>query len=159
MSDTNGRLIQISTDYVFDGEQSEPYAPNQKTNPINAYGSTKAKGENDSLKVGNTLVIRTSWLYGPKGRNFLTTMLKLHSIKSERSEPLFIVSDQFGSPTSTLTLAEACWKCVSKELEHSTIFHWSDSGCASWYDFGIAIGELGVKAGIIKKSAKVIPIK
>ncbi len=159
LSDIGGKLLHISTDYVFDGKQSHPYEPNQTTNPINVYGLTKAKGEKEATKLGNTKIIRTSWLYGPMGKNFLTTMLKLHSLKAEKSEPLFVVSDQIGSPTSTLTLAEACWKSLNIKEDSTKIIHWSDSGCASWYDLAVAIGELGVKSELISKSANVKPIK
>tara|TARA_B100000579_G_scaffold45520_1_gene31751 strand:- start:15694 stop:16590 length:897 start_codon:yes stop_codon:yes gene_type:complete len=154
-----GKLLQISTDFVFDGNQSIPYKPLNKLNPLNVYGASKAEGEFQALKNLNTKIIRTSWLYGVTGKNFCLTMINLHRSKSLLNEEINVVSDQIGSPTSTVSLAKACWKIIQLERASPSIMHWSDCGCSSWYDFAIAIGELSESIGLIKKAAKVNPIK
>ena len=160
-----GNLLHFSTDFVFSGNQSKPYTPDQSTNPINIYGESKAKGEKalqESLRETNQgIILRTSWLIGSVGRNFALTILRLHKEK----ESISVVSDQIGSPTTTSSLARASWKLI--ELKESTslnnisipsIYHFSDAGIASWYDLAIAIGEISEELGLIKKAAKVIPI-
>jgi dTDP-4-dehydrorhamnose reductase len=156
---TGGRLLQISTDFVFNGEQGHPYAPDQPVDPIGVYGSTKAEGERRvraALPADRFCILRTSWVYGPVGRNFCLTMLRLHARKAEAGEPLPVVADQVGCPTATHTLAEACWKVVTGHI--TGMHHWSDAGAASWYDFADAIGELGVQQGLLRQRACVIPI-
>ena len=109
-----------------------------------------------SSDLGAATILRTSWVYGPVGRNFLLTMLRLHRLKAEAGEPLLVVADQVGCPTSTFGLAEACWAVIQQQV--AGIHHWSDAGVASWYDFAVAIGELAVARGLIPKAAKVRPI-
>lgn len=150
-----GQLLQISTDFVFNGRQGTPYQTSQDRDPIGIYGSTKAAGEKliqSSLDQDQYCILRTSWVYGPVGTNFLLTMLRL---QRER-ERIAVVSDQVGSPTSTYDLARACWKIIEKNL--TGIQHWSDAGVATWYDFAVAIGELAQQAGLIDKVAEVVPI-
>jgi len=161
-----GNLIQISTDYVFDGLNSNAYKVNDKVSPLNQYGLSKAKSEKYIQEIlGNTnqgIVIRTSWLMGTISKNFLLTMIKLHQTKKEIS----VVSNQISCPTSTKTLAEACWQAIKIKSEKNLhkdnfmpILHWSDHGVASWYDIAIAIGEIGAKNGLIDFPAFVNPIK
>ena len=160
-----GNLLHFSSDFVFSGEQTKPYTPYQTTNPINTYGKSKEEGEiaiNESLnKTKQSIIIRTSWLLGSVGRNFALTMIRLHKEK----ENISVVSDQIGSPTTTISLARASWKLI--QLKSSTsinriqipnICHYSDAGVASWYDLAVAIGEISEELGLIKKAAKVIPI-
>ncbi len=159
LGEVGGRLLQVSTDFVFNGSQAHPYHPNQPVDPISIYGATKAEGERliqKALPTTNHCILRTSWVYGPVGNNFCLTMLRLHRLKSAQNETLNVVADQIGCPTSTLNLADACWSAIN----HGTtgIHHFCDAGAASWYDFAIAIGNAGVAAGIIDQSAKVIPI-
>ena len=97
-------------------------------------------------------MLRTGWVHGPVGHNFCLTMLRLHR---ERQQ-LGVVADQVGCPTSTATLAAACWRAIG--VEGPRILHWSDAGVASWYDFAVAIGELGVAAGLLERAARVLPI-
>ena len=156
LAEINGGLLQISTDFVFDGEKGNPYKPNDKINPLNIYGASKASSESSIRNLDKGIILRTSWLYGPIGKNFVISMLKLHSIKGKNNESISVVSDQIGSPTNTKSLALACWACLKTNGNH--IYHWSDSGCASWYDFAIAIGEFGTKSGLLKKPAEIIPI-
>jgi dTDP-4-dehydrorhamnose reductase len=147
-------LVQVSTDYVFDGEHSHPYAPAARTNPLSVYGKTKLQGE---LAVTRELpsqstVVRTSWLYAAEGRNFLTTMLRLM-----RNRPqLTVVSDQIGAPTSVSGLAAVLWSFARRRA--SGVHHWCDSGVASWYDFAVAIGEEAVSLGVLASSPPILPI-
>ena len=159
LADTGGRLLQISTDFVFDGCQGSPYRPGQQPSPLGVYGTTKAAGERavlEALPPGRGLVLRTSWLYGLVGSNFCRTMLRLHRVRAAAGEPLQVVADQVGCPTSTLGLAQACWRALGQPLP--PILHWSDAGVASWYDFAVAIGELAVAAGLLEQAAQVEPI-
>jgi dTDP-4-dehydrorhamnose reductase len=159
LGEVGGHLLQVSTDFVFNGTQSHPYHPDQSVDPINVYGATKAEGERlvqKALPATSFCILRTSWVYGPVGNNFCLTMLRLHRLKSAQNETLNVVADQIGCPTSALTLACACWSAINHGT--SGIHHFSDAGAASWYDFAIAIGEAGVAAGVIDQSAKVVPI-
>ena len=136
------RLIHISTDYVFNGESDKPYIETSETNPINVYGKTKLAGEKalQAVMPMNAVIIRTSWVYSEYGNNFVKTMLRLGK---ERDE-LNVVSDQIGSPTYATDLAEALLKIISnKNKEQSTeIYHYSNEGKISWYDFAKEIFKL-----------------
>ncbi len=165
MKKLGGNLLHFSTDFVFSGNQSKPYTPDQKANPINIYGKSKARGENalqESLnKTNQGIILRTSWLIGSVGRNFALTILKLH----KERENISVVCDQIGSPTTTSSLARASWKLIQlkesasiNNIQIPNIYHYSDAGIASWYDLAIAIGEISEELGLIKKAAKVIPI-
>jgi dTDP-4-dehydrorhamnose reductase len=157
---TGGRLLQVSTDFVFNGQQGSPYRAEQLLDPLGVYGATKAAGEEAALALPGARVLRTSWVYGPVGQNFCRTMLRLH----REREQLGVVSDQVGCPTSTLTLAAACWRAIgvgadpAADTASPRILHWSDAGAASWYDFAVAIGELGVEAGLLERAARVKPL-
>ena len=159
---THGRLLQISTDYVFNGNQSHPYQVNQSRSPINVYGQSKAKGEAFIEEIlggtGKAVIMRTSWLVSPIGNNFVLTMLKLH----QERDQINVVADQVGCLTSTKTLANACWEIIALEkpwkknhLSPIQVFHWCDSGIASWHDISVAIGEIGNDLGLIEKPAKI----
>ncbi len=167
ISKIKGNLLQISTDYVFSGEKrNKPYLPSDKRNPLGFYGYSKSKAEEaveEAFKNSKKgLIIRTSWLMGPLGKNFALKMIKLHSQK----KIIKVVVDQIGAPTSTLGLAGVCWAIILKNNNQMLIneneppiLHWSDCGIASWYDVTVAIGEIATDMGIINRSAKVIPIK
>jgi dTDP-4-dehydrorhamnose reductase len=156
LATTGGRLLQVSTDFVFNGAQGSPYRPEQPVAPLGVYGATKAAGEVAALQLPGARVLRTSWVYGPVGQNFCLTMLRLH----REREQLGVVADQVGCPTSTHTLAAACWRAigVGATADGPRILHCSDAGAASWYDFALAIGELGVAAGLLRQAAAVGPI-
>ena len=156
LAETGGRLLQVSTDFVFNGEQGRPYQPDQDLDPLGVYGATKAAGEAAALALPGARVLRTSWVYGPVGKNFCLTMLRLHALKEAAGEALGVVADQVGCPTATHTLAAACWRAISTEAPR--ILHWSDAGAASWYDFAVAIGELGVELGLLQQAAVVCPL-
>ena len=157
---TGGRLLQLSTDFVFNGRQGQPYWPEQQRDPLGVYGATKAEGELVALQLPGARVLRTSWVYGPVGRNFCRTMLRLHAAKAEAAQPLKVVADQLGCPTSTLTLAAACWRAIGIGADPNgpELLHWCDAGAASWYDFAVTIGELGVAQGLLSRAAEVEPI-
>jgi dTDP-4-dehydrorhamnose reductase len=158
-----GRLLQLSTDFVFNGQQGVPYSVDQARDPLGVYGSTKAKGEEavEALlgSSGKGFILRTSWVLGPVGKNFALTMLRLHR---ERDQ-LGVVSDQVGCPSSTLNLASACWRAIaiSSNPEQSlpSVLHWSDTGAASWFDVSVAVGELALELGLLEQPAKVAPIQ
>jgi len=173
LAETGGRLLQVSTDFVFNGAQGSPYQPDQALDPLGVYGATKAAGEMAALALPGARVLRTSWVYGPVGKNFCLTMLRLHAAKAAAGEPLGVVADQVGCPTATHTLAAACWRAIGADSavgstntatnasaanEGPMILHWSDAGAASWYDFAVAIGELGVAAGLLDRAAVVRPL-
>lgn len=150
----NKQFIHISTDYVFNGEKGTPYKTLDYLSPASIYGKSKAEGE---VKVTNTLkneacIIRASWVYSQFGSNFVKTMLKLLSSKSELS----VVSDQIGSPTWAKTLAEVC--LIAARHKVSGIQHWSDCGVASWYDFAVAIQEVALEKRILTKKIPIYPI-
>ena len=155
-----GRLLQISTDFVFNGTQGKPYQPMQARDPLGVYGASKAAGEAAVQSVlgtsGRGLILRTSWVIGPVGKNFALTMLRLHR---ERDQ-LGVVADQVGCPTSTLTLAQACWRTlqIAGESQLPAVMHWSDAGAASWYDVAVAVGRIGAELGLIDTPAEVQPI-
>ena len=156
-----GRLLQLSTDFVFNGQQGSPYRVEQRRDPLGVYGTSKASGEEAVEELlganGQGVVLRTSWVMGPVGRNFALTMLRLHRDKEE----LGVVADQVGCPSSTLNLARACWRVIggSEEgLELPPVLHWCDGGAASWYDVSVAVGELAVELGLLNRAAKVNPI-
>ena len=142
-------LIHYSTDYVFDGKRTTPYAEDAPTAPLNVYGASKLEGERAIAAVGaHALVFRTSWVYGLRGRNFLLTIRRL---AGERDE-LRIVADQIGVPNWCRTLAEATARVVAAGLpalaERAGLYHLSSSGHASWYDFARAIvGDRADAAG------------
>lgn len=120
------------------------------------YGRTKAAGEAAVEELlgssGRGLILRTSWVMGPVGKNFALTMLRLH----REREQIGVVADQVGCPTSTATLAAACWQAIERNL--AGIHHWSDAGAASWYDVAVAVGELGSELGLLERMAQVNPI-
>lgn len=163
LSTTGGRLLQVSTDFVFSGDQGHPYQPEQTRAPLGVYGASKAAGEQaveELLGVGvdgHGAILRTSWVYGAVGKNFLLTMLRLHRDKASQGEALAVVADQVGCPTSTLGLAAACGALIARRL--SGRLHWSDAGAASWYDFAVAIGELAQAQGLLEQAALVRPIR
>lgn len=138
----NTTLIHISTDYVFDGKGEKPYKEMDATNPVNYYGYTKLSGEELALKNNSkTIIIRTSWVYSEYGNNFVKTMLRL---MNERKE-LTVVNDQFGSPTYAKDLAEEILSIVNCQLSvvnYKGIYHFSNEGIISWYDFAVAIKEI-----------------
>lgn len=136
------KFIHISTDYVFDGTSPEPYKEDTRTNPVNAYGVSKLRGEALCLLYNpDAVIIRTAWVYSEHGNNFVKTMLRLMKDRPE----INVVSDQIGAPTYAEDLAEAMLEIVKKEWVPG-IYHYSNTGRISWYDFAVAIKELSGSA-------------
>lgn len=137
------RFVHISTDYVFDGLSTIPYKETDQTNPVNFYGFSKLEGEKRALAINpNTVVVRTSWVYAPVGKNFVKTMLKL---MQERSA-LNVVGDQFGSPTYAPDLAKALISIATADQFVPGIYHFSNDGIITWYDFAKAIAEISASS-------------
>src|SRR3984957_3168424 len=149
------RLIQISTDYVFDGRGSAPYLPGDAPHPLSVYGRTKLAGEQAVLGVlgERAVVLRTAWVYAAQGRNFFLTMLRL---MRERGA-VRVVADQKGSPTAAFSIARALWHLAQLPLLHG-VLHWTDAGVASWYEFALAIAEDALAAGLLSRPVEVTPI-
>jgi dTDP-4-dehydrorhamnose reductase len=148
------RLLHISTDFVFDGAQSSPYRPADQTKPLSVYGASKRAGELAVLEnCPGALIVRTGWLYSAHGHNFVKTMLRL---LGER-EQLTVIADQVGTPTWTGSLAAAIWAAAARPELHG-IYHWSDAGVASWYDFAQAIQEEGLHLGLLTRAIPITPI-
>ncbi len=134
-------LIHISTDYVFDGAANVPYAEQCQSSPIGVYGVTKLAGEQSVINSGTPyIIIRTSWLYSPWGGNFVKTMLRL---TAER-ESLGVIFDQIGTPTYAVDLAAVIVKIIAdNQLDNVGVYHFSNEGVCSWYDFAQEINEIG----------------
>ena len=150
--DKNIKLIHISTDYVFDGTNHKPYVEIDTPNPQSVYGKTKLDGELalQQINPANSIIIRTSWVYSKFGNNFVKTMLRLAETRDEIS----VVADQVGTPTNAANLAKAILN-ILPQIKNETVelFHYSNEGVCSWYDFAKAIFEI---KGI---SIKVNPIE
>lgn len=134
------RLVQLSTDYVFNGTATSPYVESEPRNPVSAYGRTKAEGERLALELnpGATFIVRTAWLYGQHGGNFARTMLGLAGVR----DTVDVVNDQVGQPTWTADLAAQIVSLVDSDAP-AGIYHGTNSGQASWFDFARAVFELG----------------
>lgn len=141
-------MVQISTDYVFDGDSEIPYSEDDLPNPVSVYGKSKLDGENaikSILKKG--IIIRTSWLYSIYGKNFLKTMIELSGKQNE----IRVVSDQYGTPTCATDLAEVILKLIKKrnEIDGLEVFHYSNSGRCSWFDFAnFIVSKKGVNCQV-----------
>ena len=150
------RLIHISTDFVFDGKKTTPYTPDDQPNPLGVYGASKLAGEEVALTTipDQVMIIRTAWVYYTKGNNFVNTMLRL---MSERDE-LNVVNDQRGAPTFAGSLADVIWDVVVEEKFMLGVYHWTDDGEITWYEFAKAIQEEAAREGLLDKSIPIYPI-
>lgn len=148
------KLVHISTDFVFSGEQYTPYQPNDIPDPASIYGRSKLAGEKAVQRIlGNrALIIRTAWLYSAHGSNFVKNMLRL----MEEKEQLGVIDEQIGTPTWARGLALVIWACIEKKL--TGIYHWTDAGVASWYDFAVAIQEEALALELLSKAIPVLPV-
>ena len=153
--ENNCRFLHVSTDFVFDGESNLAYDVSSSKNPTSVYGASKLAGELAIKRIypENTAIVRTSWVYSTFGNNFVKTMLRLMKEK----EQLGVVGDQIGCPTNAKGLAQFLWLLVSHD-DLEQVYHWSDAGVASWYDFAVAIQELGLKHGLLNKTIPIIAI-
>jgi dTDP-4-dehydrorhamnose reductase len=149
------RLVQVSTDFVFDGAAGRPYAPDDLPAPLGVYGRSKRGGETAVLDTlgSRALVLRSAWVYAPHGHNFVLTVLRR---LRERGE-MAVVADQIGSPTFARGLAQALWGLVEREA--GGVHHWTDAGVASWYDLAVAVQEEALGLGLLESAGTVRPIR
>lgn len=149
----NALLVHISTDFVFDGSQGRPYSIEDRPNPLSVYGKSKLAGENEVMTSGaEAFIVRTAWLYSSHGNNFVKTMLRL----MKERESIGVVTDQIGTPTWANSLARVIWQLIDRNARG--LFHWSDAGVASWYDFAVAIQEEAHALGLLQKQIPIQPI-
>lgn len=148
-------LVQLSTDFVFDGAKGSPFTPDDAPNPLNVYGASKLAGERAVLDDARLrgFVVRTAWVYAADGKNFVATILRLLREKRHAN----VVADQVGTPTSAASLARAVWKVV-EDRGASAVLHHTDAGVASWYDFAVAIGEEATALGLLEAGWSIAPI-
>ena len=148
------KLIHFSTDYVFDGSSSVPYIETDSTNPQSVYGRTKLQGEQNIIELlSEHYIIRTAWLYGKSGNNFVSTMLRLMNEKDR----IQVVNDQRGSPTYAVDLAKAVLRIMQLDNYRYGIYHYSNEGNITWYDFACEIYRQGKRTGLIKKDCSIEP--
>lgn len=147
-------LVHVSTDYVFSGHKGSPYKTNDAIEPQGVYGKTKAQGEKALLDIlpDDSCLIRTAWVYSSHGHNFVKTMLRLMKEKPSLS----VVDDQIGSPTWAKGLAELC--VTAAHRKHKGIYHFTDEGVSSWYDFAVAIQELALHKKLISSAIAILPV-
>jgi dTDP-4-dehydrorhamnose reductase len=147
--DANVKIVHFGTDYIFDGTEDIPYEEDASCRPLNVYGESKLAGERYLLALSNNyLLVRTAWLYGVRGKNFVLTILE----KAKELRQLKVVDDQTGSPTYAYDLAQAVLRLV--EERRSGIFHLTNKGSCSWYEFAKAIQEYAGLADV-----EILPIK
>ncbi|MBN1412872.1 MAG: dTDP-4-dehydrorhamnose reductase [Spirochaetales bacterium] len=149
------KLIHISTDYVYDGTKKGAYRESDPVNPVNVYGRTKLAGE--SLvreKCREHIILRTAWLYGKNGKNFVYTMIRL---LNERDK-INVVDDQWGSPTYTKDLASCILHIIKKNSRKYGVYHFSNEGRITWFDLAYKIMELGREMGIVRKETTISPV-
>lgn len=157
----SAKLIHISTDYVFDGSKNRPYNEDDPVSPLGVYGRTKLEGEINVLANPDAMIIRTSWLYSSYGNNFVKTMLRL----GKERQSLNVVFDQAGTPTYALDLAETILKIIRKCVQYADswkpgIYHYSNEGVCSWYDFALAIHHFsGISCQVNPVESKDFPTK
>ena len=153
-NEKQAKLIHISTDYIFDGKIDThlSYMEEDETKPINVYGESKLAGE---IEIKRTLkkyfIIRTAWLYGRGGRNFVSTMLKLFKEKEE----IKVVSDQWGTPTYTVDLAEVIYKMINDDFNKFGVYHFTNEGVTNWYEFAREIYRKSKELGMIDPNKEV----
>lgn len=148
------KFIHVSTDFVFDGSASQPYPPEAATAPLGEYGRSKLAGEQAVQEaMPDALIVRTGWVYSAFGNNFVKTMLRL---MAERDQ-LGVVDDQVGTPTWAKGLAQFLWR-AAEQAGHSGVYHWSDAGVCSWYDFAVAIAEESLVCGLLETIPVIGPI-
>jgi dTDP-4-dehydrorhamnose reductase len=148
------RLVHLSTDFVFDGQSNRAYRPQDATNPLSVYGRSKLGGERHVMNADDSaIVLRTAWVYAATGRNFVLTMLRLMGEK----ETLSVVCDQIGTPTWASGLGTAIWGLIEAGAAGG-VYHWTDLGVASWYDFAVAIQEEALARGLLGRAIPITAI-
>jgi len=147
------RTVQLSTDFVFDGRAGSPRGPADPVGPESVYARTKLEGEQRAAAADpDALIVRTAWVYAARGSNFVNTMLRL----MKERDTLYVVADQIGTPTWAKSLAGALWSLAAAGAKG--VFHYTDAGVASWYDFAVAIEEEARAAALIPRPVAVVPI-
>ncbi|MGB5425736.1 MAG: dTDP-4-dehydrorhamnose reductase [Gammaproteobacteria bacterium] len=153
VAEYDGQFLQLSTDFVFDGTQTRPYVEDDATHPLGVYGRSKLEGERAVQRaLPNAVIMRTAWVYGVHGHNFVKTMLRL----ATAGTPLRVVSDQRGTPTWTRDIVAAIVALVDQQA--SGVFHFTAAGETSWHGFASAILEEAAEAGFTIRTEKVEPI-
>lgn len=152
-------VFHISTDYVFDGTATEPYKETDLVGPTGVYGASKLAGEQALANSGvKHIILRTSWVFGAEGNNFVKTMLRL----GKERDTLGVVADQHGCPTSAASIANVLWQLAQKYTAEDElpwgIYHFSNAPATTWYGFACEIFEQAVKAGVLKRKPVVQPI-
>jgi dTDP-4-dehydrorhamnose reductase len=148
------RLLHISTDFVFDGASNRAYRPNDPPNPLSVYGATKLAGEKKALDSEcAAIVLRTAWVYAAAGKNFVLTMLKL----MREREQVRVVGDQIGAPSWATGIAHAIRGLLEVKAP-AGIYHWTDLGVASWYDFAVAIQDEALERRLLARAVPIVPI-
>lgn len=150
LAGSEARLVQVSTDFVFDGRSGGGYRPQDIRNPQSVYGISKAAGEDEA--GSDSIVVRTSWVHAAGGANFVRTILRL---MRERAS-VNVVADQISSPTWATGLAQTLWSLAGRG--QPGIYHHRDAGVASWYDFAVAIAEEALPRGLIARMPAIVPI-
>lgn len=153
VADYGGRMLQVSTDFIFDGAQRRPYAETDPPNPLGVYGRSKLEGEQAVQRVlPDAVVLRTAWVYGVHGHNFVKTMLRI----AAAGKPLRVVNDQVGTPTWTADIAATIAALVAREATGT--FNFTNAGETSWHGFASAILDEGAKTGFDINTEMVVPI-
>ena len=148
------RLLHLSTDFVFDGRSNRAYLPADQPNPLSVYGTSKLDGERHALtEAAGGLVLRTAWVYAAAGRNFVLTMLRL----MRERERVSVVCDQIGAPTWAGGIGAAIWSLIETGAPGG-IYHWTDLGVASWYDFAVAIQDEALARHLLSRAVPITPI-
>ncbi|MFY7836469.1 MAG: dTDP-4-dehydrorhamnose reductase [Novosphingobium sp.] len=150
LANSGKRLVQVSTDFVFDGSSGQGYLPEDARNPQSVYGASKAAGEDAA--GSEAIIVRTSWVYAAGGANFVRTMLRL----MRERDSLSVVADQIGTPTWATGLANTLWGLAAED--QPGVYHHRDAGVASWYDFAVAIAEEAQALGLLSRGPSITPI-
>jgi dTDP-4-dehydrorhamnose reductase len=149
------RIVHLSTDYVFNGRGERPYREDDPVDPINAYGRSKAEGEARlNSACPEFVILRTAWLYGVNGPNFVHTMLRLMRSR----EKIGVVADQRGSPTWSVDLAAAILRILASSSPRYGFYQYTDGGETTWYEFALAIRDIGLEAGVLERVCAVDPL-
>ncbi|MDH4275558.1 MAG: dTDP-4-dehydrorhamnose reductase [Gammaproteobacteria bacterium] len=152
--DLAARFVHISTDFIFDGLQTRPYATTDTPAPLGVYGASKLEGEQRVMEAyDQSAIVRTAWVYSAHGHNFVKTMLRL---MRERDE-VRVVADQIGTPTWASHLAQTVWSIAKHKMQG--VYHYTDAGVASWYDFAVAVYEEAQALGLLTRDVAVRPIR
>jgi dTDP-4-dehydrorhamnose reductase len=148
------RLLHLSTDFVFDGRSNRAYLPTDQAHPLSVYGASKLAGEGHVLAAYNDgIVLRTSWVYAAEGKNFVLTMLRL----MRERDHIDVVCDQIGAPTWAASVATVVWGLIAANAAGG-IYHWTDLGVASWYDFAVAIQDEALSRGLLASAIPILPV-